>query len=288
MHLATRSATKFFSMQKSSEAVRDELDAMQETAALLGLSAEPVQPPARVKANIMAAIRNTPQLPPVQTEAEKPADPVAEIPPAEPAAENAELESTSQFHEPTATAPAAGKTNQRMFALAAGVLLIASGVLTGVVVNQNAQQERLEQQLSALNDQRAELTKILTATDVKSKTQRMDDGARVTLAYSAAEGMMAVTTEGLPVLPSDKGYELWLISDTGAVSAGMVDWNEDRRNGHGFRPDGGCHALRHHRGTGIRVPGPNDRSDHGPSPLISNTETAATNQSGGGSVPNTK
>ncbi|GAA1497447.1 anti-sigma factor [Paeniglutamicibacter kerguelensis] len=208
---------------EASEAVRDEIDALQETAALLGLSAEPVEPPARVKANIMAAIRNTPQLPPVQTEAGEPAEPVAETPPAEPAAEGAPGNPPSQSHEPTATAPAAGKTSQRMFALAAGVLLIASGVLTGVVVNQNAQQERLEQQLSALNDKQAELTKILTATDVKSKTQRMDDGARVTLAYSAAEGMMAVTTEGLPTLPSDKGYELWLISDTGAVSAGMVD-----------------------------------------------------------------
>ncbi|MFJ6417704.1 anti-sigma factor domain-containing protein [Paeniglutamicibacter sp. NPDC091659] len=208
---------------EASEAVRDEIDALQETAALLGLSAEPVHPPARVKANIMAAIRNTPQLPPVQTEVEEPAEPVAETPPAEPTTENAQRESPSQIHEPTATALAAGKTNQRMFALAAGVLLVASGVLTGVVVNQNAQQEQLKQQLSALNDQRAELTKILTAIDVKSKTQRMDDGARVTLAYSAAEGMMAVTTEGLPALPSDKGYELWLISDTGAVSAGMVD-----------------------------------------------------------------
>ncbi|MFF5793340.1 anti-sigma factor domain-containing protein [Paeniglutamicibacter sp. NPDC012692] len=207
---------------EASEAVRDEIDALQETAALLGLSAEPVQPPARVKANIMAAIRNTPQLPPVQTEAEEPAAPVAETPPAESTAENTQPESASPIHEPTAKAPAAGKMNQRMFALAAGVLLIASGVLTGVVVNQHAQQELLEQQLSALNDQRAELTKILTASDVKSKTQRMDDGARVTLAYSAAEGMMAVTTEGLPTLPSDKGYELWLISDTGAVSAGMV------------------------------------------------------------------
>ena len=211
---------------EASEAVRDEIDAMQETAALLGLSAEPMEPPARVKANIMAAIRNTPQLPPVQAESEEPADPVTETPAtepaAEPAAENAQSKYPSPIHEPKATAPAAGKTNQRMFALAAGVLLVASGVLTGVVVNQHAQQERLEQQLSALNDQRAELTKLLTATDVKSKTQRMDDGARVTLAYSAAEGMMAVTTEDLPTLPSDKGYELWLISDTGAVSAGMV------------------------------------------------------------------
>lgn len=110
-----------------------------------------------------------------------------------------------------------------MFALAAGVLLVAGGVLSGVVVNQNAQQEKLEEQLAALSTQQSELTRILTADDVRSKTQELNDGARVTLAYSATEGMMAVTTAGLPALPSDKGYELWLISGNGAVPAGMMD-----------------------------------------------------------------
>ena len=206
---------------ESSDEVRVELDALQETAALLGLSAEPVAPPARLKANIMASIRTTPQLPPLETETDVPADSVHE--PSHPVPGNDR--SLGQSTEPAAQAPAAAaaKSNQRMFALAAGVLLVAGGVLGGVVVNQNAQQQKLEEQLAALSTQQSELTRILTAADVKSKTQEMEDGARVTLAYSATEGKMAVTTAGLPALPSDKAYELWLISGTGAVPAGLVD-----------------------------------------------------------------
>ncbi|MGL3806426.1 anti-sigma factor [Paeniglutamicibacter sp. R2-26] len=216
--------------------VRGEIDAFQETAALLGLSTEPVEPPARLKANIMSAIRATPQLPPIQAEAgpeARPA-PAADTAPAGPKAPDPDATSTNVASADRAAAdqtvadartgtPSAGKGGQRFFALAAGVLLIAAGVLSGVAVNQHAQQQRLEQQLSALRNEQAELTKILTAADAKSKTQRMDDGARVTLAYSASTGMMAVTAEGLPALPSGKGYELWLISDAGAVPAGMID-----------------------------------------------------------------
>ena len=204
---------------ESSPEVRDELDALQETAALLGQSAEPVAPPARLKANVMSAIRNTPQLPPVDAEREIPGHGAPEA--SGPAAEAAGKDRASE-PAPQRT-PAAAKGNQRMFALAAGVALVASGVLSGVVVNQNAEQQKLEEQLAALSTQQNELTRILTAADVQSKSQQLDDGATVTLAYSASEGKMAVTTAGLPALPSDKGYELWLISGTGAVPAGMVD-----------------------------------------------------------------
>lgn len=208
---------------ESSPEVRGELDALQETAALLGQSTEPVAPPARLKANVMSAIRNTPQLPPVDAEREIPghAAPEASGPAAEAALKDRASERSPE-HAPQRP-PATAKSNQRMFALAAGVLLVASGVLSGVVVNQNAEQQKLEEQLAALSTQQNELTGILTAADVQSKSQRLDDGSTVTLAYSASEGKMAVTTAGLPALPSDKGYELWLISGTGAVPAGMVD-----------------------------------------------------------------
>ncbi len=206
---------------EASEEARAELDALQETAALLGLSAEPVAPPARVKANIMASIRNTPQLPPVETVRSVPEESSSEA--AASAEATAHDSGAGPVPVPRPSSPAAAKSNQRMFALAASVLLVAAGVLGGVVVNQNADQQKLEEQLAALDTRQSELTRILTAADATSKTQELENGARVSLAYSVTEGMMAVTTAGLPALPSDKGYELWLISGTGAVSAGMVD-----------------------------------------------------------------
>ncbi|ASN40344.1 anti-sigma factor [Arthrobacter sp. 7749] len=206
---------------EASDEVQGELDALQETAALLGLSAEPVTPPAGLKANIMASIRTTPQLPPLDVQRDVPDHDAQEPSGSVPVDDRIAQQSTEPAVQPAPSAPA--KSNQRMFALAAGVLLVAGGVLGGVVVNQNAQQQKLEEQLAALSTQQSELTRILTASDVRSKTRKMDDGARVTLAYSATEGKMAVTTAGLPALPGDKAYELWLISGTGAVSAGLVN-----------------------------------------------------------------
>ncbi|MBV1779026.1 anti-sigma factor [Paeniglutamicibacter sp. ABSL32-1] len=222
---------------ETSEEVRREVDALQETAALLGLSAAPAAPPARVKASIMASIRNTPQLPPAVSAQDVPSEATPGSTAAqEPSVSVASGHGSEDAAEPPATAdPVPGraaspalpaKSSQRMFALAASVLLVAAGVLSGVVVNQNAQQQKLEEQLAALTTQQSELTRILTASDAQSKSQKLDDGATVTLAYSASEGKMAVTTAGLPALPSDKGYELWLISGTGAVPAGMVDGSQ--------------------------------------------------------------
>ena len=152
---------------ETSEQVRDEMDAMQETAALLGLSAEPIAPPARVKANIMAAIRNTAQLPPVETRRGNPAPGEPEAADPRAADGSAPLESTEPAPAPRGASSAAPKTSQRFFALAASVLLVAAGVLGGVVFNQNAQQQKLEDQLTALNTKQAELTRILTAGDVQ-------------------------------------------------------------------------------------------------------------------------
>lgn len=213
---------------ESSPGVREEIEAMRETAALLGLTTAPVQPPARVKTNIMAAIRNAPQLPPLETGQIAADDGTsgAQLPESDIDSPAARSGGAVSVAEPSETMSVPAKPQRRMFALAAGVLLVAAGALGGVVVNQHSQQQELEEQLAALNTKQAELTRILTAADVQSKTQKMDDGARVTLAYSAAEGMMAVTTSGMPALPSDKGYELWLISGDGAVPAGMVDGSQ--------------------------------------------------------------
>ncbi|GAA4361427.1 anti-sigma factor [Paeniglutamicibacter cryotolerans] len=219
---------ELFEHSERSSAIRDEIDALTGTATLLGLSAAPVAPPARVKTNIMAAIKNTAQLPAetspmTSSAADAPAEETlpaqatedAQTPPVQPV-----VPVTSLAAEREARRPARFST--RVLGIAAGALFVASAGLASVVISQNVQQEKLETQLADAGKNQAELTRLLTASDVKSATQTLKDGARVTLAYSAGEGMMAVTTAGLPALPTDKGYEFWLISDEGAVSAGLL------------------------------------------------------------------
>lgn len=182
---------------QASEGARRELDAMQETAALLSLGAPLVEPPERLKANIMDAIRNVEQLPP-ETRREAPA------PAASPTVKDT-------------------RRSQRFFALAAGILLIAAGALGALAWNLNTQQQELNRQLDAMTAQQDAMTRILGSSDMRSKTQTLEDGATVTLSYSASSGLMAVSTAGMPELPEGKGYELWLISGEGATPAGMLD-----------------------------------------------------------------
>ncbi|WP_372698137.1 anti-sigma factor domain-containing protein [Arthrobacter sp. JSM 101049] len=197
-----------------------EVRTLSETAARLAEQTTPVAPPPRVKANIMAAIRDTPQLP---ATSEAPAHPAARTPRtpeagAPPRADGvADLDAARRRRTARTTWPT------RILAGAAAALLLAAGALTGVVVNQNQQQDQLEQQLRALSEHQEQMQRIFSATDMKSATQRTDDGGEVTVAYSASAGLAALTTRGLPSLPSDKGYELWLIGEGGATPMGMLD-----------------------------------------------------------------
>lgn len=200
-----------------------EVRTLSETASRLAEQTTPVAPPARVKANIMAAIRDTPQLP---ATAETPGRPVVASAPAPqptPTVGTTPRDGVADLAAARRRRAARTTWPTRILAGAASALLLAAGALTGVVLNQNQQQDQLEQQLKALSDHQEQMQQIFSATDMKSATQRMDDGAEVTVAYSASAGLAALTTRGLPSLPSDKGYELWLIGDAGATPMGMLD-----------------------------------------------------------------
>jgi len=183
----------------ASEQARQELASMEETSGLLGLSAEPVAPPARLKASIMDAVRQTEQLSPLT-------DPTA---------------GHSAPRSPEANARP--RRTQRLFALAASVLLIAAMALGSLTVTMHSKQREMESQMASMKTHQETMARILSAPDAQSKTQTLSDGARITLSYSSSEGLMAVSTTGMPSLPEDQAYELWLMSDDGMVSAGMVD-----------------------------------------------------------------
>lgn len=203
---------------ETSPALRSEIRQMQQTAALLGTSVPAVAPPSRLKKNLLEAIRTTEQLPALAQTSAETSSPVT----------NAAMPVSAPVSAPAtdADSPTANKSSkfgQRFFALAAGVLLLAAGGLGVLVWNQAAQQQEMAERLTALTQHQSELTQILAAADVRSAAQTMDNGAKVTLSYSAAEGMMAVSTSGMPALPEDQGYEMWLISADGATSAGMLN-----------------------------------------------------------------
>lgn len=227
---------------RESETARRQVEEFEATAAMLAHGVEPVAPPQRVKDNVMAAIRAKRQAsagnPPVDgangataevrtgtdatpssgaPEATGPGD-VAPHPPTRHAAQENVVDFGAERGR-----RAANPNTARWLAAAAGVLLVATGGLAGVVATQNSEQQRLQEQLAAVSDDQAELARLFAASDLKSASQRMEGGAVVSLAYAPSEGMMAVAAHGLPDLPEDKAYELWLISPAGASPAGMME-----------------------------------------------------------------
>lgn len=208
----------------ASEATLREVRALSETAALLAEHTVAVAPPRHVKANIMAAIRDTPQLPALEEGAAADAA----------GGTTADTEAEATVHPADVVDLGMARTRRRehrgriqgstkFLAAAAAAFLLSTGGLTGVVISQNNQQDELRQQVDAMGAHQAQMQRIFSASDMKSATQRMDDGAEVTVAYSSSAGLAAVTASGLPSLPADKGYELWLIGDGGATPMGMLD-----------------------------------------------------------------
>ncbi|MGN6426830.1 MAG: anti-sigma factor domain-containing protein, partial [Leifsonia sp.] len=180
----------------------------EETAARLGLAADPVEPSPRLKADLFAKIAVTPQVPaegqdevPVATEepAAAPAPgPAGPVGPAERAARK------RWFQRPAAILAAA----------AAAAILFIGGAFVGVsLAGNDAYQRQQATALAAIN----------AAPDVQRASADVSGGGTATLVWSGALGRSALIATDLPELPSGKTYELWYIRDGQATAAGTMN-----------------------------------------------------------------
>lgn len=189
----------------SNEDSREELRGLSETAAMLAYGTPAVAPPPELKDKVMASIRNTRQLPVDAV--------VTDL--------KAGRKSPGTGASPGNASPKS-TTAVRWLGAAAGILLVATAALGGWAVGLASEQSQTEQHLQALAHQQAEVLSVLMAPDSKVIPGRLPDGAVVNIAVSAQSGKAAVIAEGLPALAEDRAYELWLLSDEGAVPAGLI------------------------------------------------------------------
>ena len=205
---------EFETQLDGSDELRNEVTELNDTALLLGLAVEPVQPSADLKASIMAKLASTPQLP-------REVPPVRTLQPV-PAVRDDDHELAEMNSAPDAALQSASsiKTQARWFqrpivaltSVAAAVALIVGGGVIANTINNNTQ---VTQQASAL-------ATITNAADVQSRTAEVATGGTAKLSWSAELGKSALTFDGLAALPSDKAYELWYINGDGvATSAGL-------------------------------------------------------------------
>ena len=217
-------------LEQSDDAAR-EVDEMTETAALLAFSATPVQPPADMRARLMAAIATTPQLAaPATADVATGAASISSTPPA--------LHAVRQDAEPTeaqrraidtvangggvnGSGSAAATARSRWFSkpvmvlagAAAAAGLFFGGSLLGVSISDSSEVE----------NQAASLAEITAADDVQRQVAEVAGGGTATLIFSPELDRSAVLIDGLPALGSDEIYELWYIDDDGARPAGTFN-----------------------------------------------------------------
>jgi len=202
---------------------RYEVTELLDTAVVLGLAVDPIQPSADLRASLMAKITQTPQFGPLTpavpvvvretvTEA-----PVTQMPIAEPDAVTA-----ASFSDDTAAGRKAGarwftRPAAVLASMAAAVALIAGGVVVSNGVTQNQ-----------FNQAQADgLAQVMGAADKQQVTADVAGGGTATIAWSNEQESSVVMVDGVAALPSDKVYELWYIDGNGARPAGTFSVDSD-------------------------------------------------------------
>ena len=105
------------------------------------------------------------------------------------------------------------RTSRRLFAAAAASVLIAVAGVTGVRIHQ----------LQGDEAQRDQLAAIVAASDAHSVHGAVTGGGRITLVVSRRRAEALVIVDGLPPAPKGRTYQLWLLNDGSARSAGLLD-----------------------------------------------------------------
>ena len=178
----------------TSEATRNEVTELQDTAVLLGLATTPVTPSADLKARLMAQVAQTPQLAPVGAAA-------AAIAPT-----RVELKAQQRWFSRTAIAITA----------AVAILLIGGGI---VIANLN---DGSQHPIQADG-----ITIIRAADDAQQVEAAVATGGTVTLVWSGELAQAALIADGMNPLSDDQVYELWYIGEGGPRAAGTFTVDEN-------------------------------------------------------------
>ena len=166
----------------------DDVRRMTSTATALAMAVA-AEPPPGLKARVLAATATTPQLPPL------------------PAAAAARRRHGRRI------------TRSDWFPrLALGVAAVGVAAAVVLAVVTVSTQDRLDR----LQTQNQAIAAVLAASDAQVATAASSTGGRATVVLSYAEQKMIFTSTGLPALPNNKVYELWLLSTGSARAAGLL------------------------------------------------------------------
>jgi len=180
-----------------------EVRGMRETAARLALACA-VTPPARMEQQVLAATYRTRQLPPLSADRPRQAlSPRRTLSPRR--ALPRRSSSRSAFPR--------GAVTRRVAVLAAAASVAVAAALG---ITQLSAQHQLDQARATA------IARVVTAPDAHVATARTSVGGSVTVVTSAALREAVVSASGMASLPSSRVYQVWVMSPSGARSAGLM------------------------------------------------------------------
>lgn len=180
--LSPEEAKRFSSHLQACPACRQEVRELQAAAARLGAS-EAATPPAHLKARVISAAAEHPQLPP------------------------------RVRHRGTEMRRRRQKWLPRLMVAAAAAVLIVAGAIG---YDQLQAPEDHDDQLAT------GVVRVFEAPDAHHATTPTSIGGTVSVATAPSLNKMALDTDRLPDLEDDKVYQLWTIADGTAASAGLL------------------------------------------------------------------
>ena len=178
---------------------QDEVRGLRETAARLGL-AKTLDPPPQLRPRVLAAAYRTRQLPPLVGDQIGP--------------ERRRARLTRLFAASHGRAQPRVRVPRLAAALAAASLVIV--VALGVT------QAMTRHQPGGAPTASAGISRVVTAPDARTETERTSAGGTVTVVVSADQQAAVVSSTGMRSLPSAQTYQLWVIGPHGARSAGLL------------------------------------------------------------------
>ena len=164
-----------------------EVRGLRETAARLAVACA-MTPPARMERRVLAAAYQTRQLPPLSAD------------------------------RPRRSLPHPPSLPPRAFPGRLAVLAAAASMVVAVALGiaQLSAQHRLDQARAT------SIARVVTAPDARVETARTTAGGSVTVVVSARLREAVVSTSGMASPPSGRVYQVWVISPSGARSAGLL------------------------------------------------------------------
>ncbi|MBA8988950.1 anti-sigma-K factor RskA [Curtobacterium pusillum] len=208
----------------TSPELQAETDSLRETALQLAYAVAPIEPPASLKASLMAQIASTPQAAPLDsaTDVRAASDVVADD------VQEARPASVTELAQ--AGGPAASEARRRWFQRPAAVLSAAAAVAVvflGVGLGVGTAFAPSNEPGPGTTQASSGLDRIYAASDFQRSTAKVTGGGTATVVWSNELGKSAVILDGVAAAPKGKTYELWYIGSEGTGgkvnAAGLMD-----------------------------------------------------------------